>query len=512
MEPSAGVIVADRFRLVQPLGQGGMGAVWMAQHTGLDVPCALKFIHDEAAKSPDLRARFEREAKAAAQLRSPNVVQILDHGVWEGKPYIAMELLEGEDLARRLHKRRPLSPRETLSIASQVGRALTKAHAVGLVHRDLKPANIFLVQDDEQEIAKVLDFGVAKIKETGVADTTQTGMVLGTPYYMSPEQARGSRDIDHRSDLWALAVVVFQCVVGKLPFRGEALGDIFVKIIVEPLPVPSVMAGAAGVPPGFDAWWARAASRDPAERFQTPKAFTDALALAFGLTVPGMDTRPSLSGSAVAPPLPAGVPPVAPASPVAQIPFVPVPTLPLALAPQAADEGDAPTRAMPGLPSVALVAPEVAPPTPLQQSLSVSVAPRSGRVGIYGAILAGVVAVSGLGVFLAVRSGPSGATHPAASAPDPAPTAPAAVSAAPTVDAPAAAPTGAAAATSAPAPSSAPADAGSSASHPAAGDLPAQSHPPAPQASAETRAHEAAPTAKPAVAAPAPHRKTDFGF
>ena len=263
MQLAAGLVIADRFRLVRPLGQGGMGAVWLAQHTGLDVPCAVKFIHEEAAKSADLRARFEREAKAAAQLRSPHVVQILDHGVWQGAPYIAMELLEGEDLGQRLRRRRPLSPRETLVIATQVGRALSKAHAAGLVHRDLKPANIFLVRDDEREIAKVLDFGVAKVKETGLDDATQTGAVLGTPFYMSPEQARGSKSIDHRSDLWALAVVVYQCLIGKLPFRGDALGDLLVKIIIDPLPVPSA---AGPVPPGFDAWWARAAAREPADQ------------------------------------------------------------------------------------------------------------------------------------------------------------------------------------------------------------------------------------------------------
>ena len=121
MQLAAGLVIADRFRLVRPLGQGGMGAVWLAQHTGLDVPCAVKFIDEEAAKSPQLRGRFEREAKAAAQLRSPHVVQILDHGVWGGAPDIAMELLEGEDLAQRLRRRRPapLSPRETLVIAAR---------------------------------------------------------------------------------------------------------------------------------------------------------------------------------------------------------------------------------------------------------------------------------------------------------------------------------------------------------------------------------------------------------
>src|SRR5262249_28876856 len=132
------------------------------------------------------------------------------------------------------------------------------------------------------EIAKVLDFGVAKAKETGIDGSTKTGAVLGTPYYMSPEQARGAKTIDHRSDLWALAVVVYQCLTGYLPFDGEALGDLFVKIIVEPLPVPSQFGQ---VPPGFDGWWMRAANRDPGQRFQNAKDFTDALSLALGVTV-----------------------------------------------------------------------------------------------------------------------------------------------------------------------------------------------------------------------------------
>jgi serine/threonine-protein kinase len=280
----AGMVVADRFRLERPLGQGGMGAVWLAQHIGLDVPCAVKFIHAESAASPEIRARFEREAKSAAQLRSPNVVQVLDHGIWEGAPYIAMELLEGEDLAARLRQRGRLDARETASIASQVARALARAHAAGLVHRDLKPANIFLVRDDDREIAKVLDFGVAKSASMGMAESdakTKTGALLGTPYYMSPEQAQGTKVVDHRSDLWALAVVVYQCITGRLPFRSEALGDLLMKIIVEPVPVPSHVAP---VPPGFDAWWARCAARDPAQRFQSAKELADALNLALGLT------------------------------------------------------------------------------------------------------------------------------------------------------------------------------------------------------------------------------------
>jgi serine/threonine-protein kinase len=274
-------VVAGRFKLERLLGRGGMGSVWQAVHLGLDIPCAVKFIEGEFAALAEAHIRFEREAKAAAQLRSPHVVQILDHGVWEGRPYIAMELLDGEDLGKRLMRVGRLHPAELNTVLSQVCRALGKAHASGIVHRDLKPDNIFLVRDDDREIAKVLDFGIAKSKSSDLltGSNTRTGAMLGTPYYMSPEQAQGTKAVDSRSDLWSLAVIAYQCITGKLPFESEALGDLLIKIIVSPIPVPS---SVAQVPPGFDAWFARAASRDPNQRFQSPKEFSDALALAVG--------------------------------------------------------------------------------------------------------------------------------------------------------------------------------------------------------------------------------------
>ncbi len=262
-----------------------MGEVWLAHHISLDIPCAIKFIFDEAAADEDLRARFDREARIAAQIRSPHVVQILDNGVWNEAPYIAMELLEGEDLAQRLERVGRLDPRSTVAIIAQVARALTKAHAVGLVHRDLKPANIFLVPDDDREIAKVLDFGIAKSSSLGLGpgglSATKTGSLLGTPVYMSPEQAQGTKTVDHRTDLWALAVVTFECLTGRLPFDSAALGDLFMKIMVEPLPVPSQFAP---LPASFDAWWLRAAGRYPEQRFQSAKELVDGLNQAFGLT------------------------------------------------------------------------------------------------------------------------------------------------------------------------------------------------------------------------------------
>jgi serine/threonine protein kinase len=243
MQLAPNTVIAQRFRLNRQLGRGGMGSVWHATHLGLDIPCAVKFIEGEYAQLPEAQARFEREAKAAAQLRSPHVVQILDHGVCDGVPYIAMELLDGEDLGKRIARVGRMNPQELVTVVTQVCRALTKAHSVGVVHRDLKPDNIFLVKDDDREIAKVLDFGIAKANSNALeGSNTKTGAMLGTPYYMSPEQAQGTKSVDSRSDLWSLAVIVFQAITGRLPFESEALGDLLVKIIVSPVPVPSQLA------------------------------------------------------------------------------------------------------------------------------------------------------------------------------------------------------------------------------------------------------------------------------
>jgi serine/threonine protein kinase len=283
MQLQENTVVADRFRLIRMIGRGGMGSVWQAQDCRLDNECAVKFIEGDLANLTDAQARFEREAKAAAQLRSPHVVEIKDYGVWQGRPYIAMELLDGEDLGKALAKAGgKLPPAQVGAVIQQVCRALTKAHAAGIVHRDLKPDNIFLVVDDDRQLVKILDFGVAKQTAQAIdGSNTKTGAMLGTPYYMSPEQAQGIKSVDARSDLWSLAVIVYHCITGRLPFESEALGDLLVKIIVNPVPVPSHVAP---VPPGFDRWWARAADRNPDNRFQTAKDFGNELALALGTT------------------------------------------------------------------------------------------------------------------------------------------------------------------------------------------------------------------------------------
>ena len=277
------MVVAERFKLARMIGRGGMGSVWQATDLRLNTICALKFIEGEMANVAEAHSRFQREAQAAAQLRSPHVVQIFDHGVWQGNPYIAMELLEGEDLGKRIAKYEGerLPSAVVNAVVQQVCRALSKAHVAGVVHRDLKPDNIFLVNDDDREIVKILDFGVAK--STGQAidgSNTKTGAMLGTPYYMSPEQAQGIKSVDSRSDLWSLAVIVFRCLTGRLPFESEALGDLLLKIIINPIPIPSSCNSA--LPLSFDVWWAKAADRNPQNRFQTAKAFAESLALALG--------------------------------------------------------------------------------------------------------------------------------------------------------------------------------------------------------------------------------------
>jgi serine/threonine protein kinase len=271
------VVVAERFRLVRELGRGGMGAVWLAHHLGLGVLCAVKFDLRGDAYQGDLRRRFEREARAAALLRSPHVVQMLDHGIWEDRPYIAMEYLEGEDLRRRLDRVGRLSTEETVRLVAQVARGLSRAHAASVVHRDLKPDNIFLTADPEGEVAKILDFGIAKAADAdGLLTSTTGGAMLGTPAYMSPEQLGRTAPVDHRCDLWALGVIVFECLAGKRPFESGSIGQLVMQILSRPMVAASKLA--PDLPPGFDAWWARASARDPEHRFQSARELADALA------------------------------------------------------------------------------------------------------------------------------------------------------------------------------------------------------------------------------------------
>jgi eukaryotic-like serine/threonine-protein kinase len=295
-------VLAQRYVLETQLGQGSMGAVWVAEDTRLRRQVAIKILAPIWASSDDARSRFEREAFAAARLKSPHIVQIFDYGIDEGTPFIVMELLEGEDLGRRLKARKSLTLAETAEIVVQVARALGVAHKAGIVHRDLKPANLMLDRSTGDEVVKVLDFGVAKAAVDAEAESTKAGSLLGTPQFMAPEQARGLADVDHRCDLWSVAVIAYRALTGRLPFEGDSVPDVIVKVCsVDP---PRATVVRPDLPPLVNPFFERGLARERDRRFQSAKelaaAFFDILNMSApsllgleALSHPTHPTRPS---------------------------------------------------------------------------------------------------------------------------------------------------------------------------------------------------------------------------
>ena len=270
------LVLADRYRLTRQLGKGGMGSVWLAEHLALNSWVAIKLMDPSIASTVEGAERFKREAQAAASLRSAHVVQVLDYGVHEDTPFLVMELLQGQSLADCIEREKRLTPERTLTIVTQVARAIGRAHAAGIVHRDLKPDNIFLIREDDQELAKVLDFGIAKTTGPRFGGMeTRTGVTMGTPYYMSPEQVEGKKALDHRSDLWSLTVIACECLTGSRPFDGETFGELLLNICARPVSPPSRQGFYL---PGFDEWFAKGTNRDPALRFASAQELATTLA------------------------------------------------------------------------------------------------------------------------------------------------------------------------------------------------------------------------------------------
>jgi serine/threonine protein kinase len=276
--PRAGQVIGERYRLEELLVRGAMGSVWRAEQIRLRAPAAIKFLDPALIGDPEMRNRFMQEARSAASVRSANVVQIFDYGSDGNVPYIAMELLEGEDLGARLSSRGTLEPAELNKIFREVARGIGQAHAMGVVHRDVKPGNIFIVREGEHEVTKLIDFGIAKVKADVLKFThivgTQLGTLLGTPQYMSPEQVRGSATLDHRTDLWALAIIACECLTGRYPFPGTSIGDLAVQICTERPRAPSALGK---VPSGFDQWFFKGTSKKPGQRFSSVQEMADAL-------------------------------------------------------------------------------------------------------------------------------------------------------------------------------------------------------------------------------------------
>jgi eukaryotic-like serine/threonine-protein kinase len=271
MELVPGHLITPSIRLNRGLGRGGMGSLWLADHLRLKVPVVVKFIASEFAGNLEVMARFQREAAATMAAKGAHVVQILDYGFTEQEvPFIAMEFLDGEDLAAKIDREARISPGDFAELLKQSCKALTRAHAQGIIHRDIKPENIFLTYVDGELVVKVLDFGIAKaVNGTFGLGATNTGAFLGTAYYMSPEQTMGAKTIDHRTDLWALGVVAYYALTGVRPFDAEAIGALVAQITSTPIAPPTLHVPSLGA--DIDYWMRKALARDPNERFSTAR-------------------------------------------------------------------------------------------------------------------------------------------------------------------------------------------------------------------------------------------------
>ena len=273
--------VAGAYVLTRELASGGGGTVYEAQHKLLGRKAAVKVLRRELAASPQMVARFLREALAVNMIKHPSIVDIYEFGeLPDGRPFYVMELLEGHDLRKLLTERGRFPPEEVLEILRPVCSALEAAHAQGIVHRDLKASNIHIVESHGQRVVKLLDFGIAKLMQPESADAglTVVGTRLGTSYTMAPEQIRGD-GVDPRTDIYALGVVTYHLLTGQYPFRAETMTDIERQHLESPPPRPS---HAARVPPVLDGVVLRAMDKNPNRRFPSVKAFIQALAEAVG--------------------------------------------------------------------------------------------------------------------------------------------------------------------------------------------------------------------------------------
>jgi serine/threonine protein kinase len=281
--------VLGSYRVTAELSRGGMGAVYRARHELLGRPAAVKLLHPDLTENDELVQRFFNEAKAATAIDHPGIIEVYDFGYTEdGRAYIIMEFLDGQPLARRIAEKGRLPQVEAAQIARGIASALTAAHAKGIVHRDLKPDNVFIIPDPDVpggERPKVLDFGIAKLIEAhGVPDPdtrrTMTGVLMGTPMYMAPEQARAAGDIDHRADLYSLGCMLYELLVGQPPFVAEGAGEVItMQLFNQPVPPRERVANLS---PELDRITLKLLEKDPADRFQSSAEVFDALGKLLG--------------------------------------------------------------------------------------------------------------------------------------------------------------------------------------------------------------------------------------
>jgi serine/threonine-protein kinase len=283
-----GQLVGDRYKILRKIGEGGMGEVYLAEHIYIEKKVALKLLRAEVLSNQEAVARFRQEARSASSIGHDNIIQIDDFGVLrDGRVYMAMEYLLGQPLNELLARQVLPLPR-ALNILIQIGRGLTAAHAKGIIHRDMKPENVFVTSKDGHDVPKILDFGIAKVAggDGSGQNLTVAGQIFGTPFYMAPEQAMGGR-MDHRVDIYALGIILYEVFCGVVPFRGDSFMGILTQHITTPPAPPSQVAAQNGrvCPPELQAIILRAIQKDPGQRYQTMGEMTAALVEFFRFAV-----------------------------------------------------------------------------------------------------------------------------------------------------------------------------------------------------------------------------------
>ena len=279
---STGATVGSRYLLESTIGTGGMATVWRAIDMRLDRPVAVKRLHAARAADYEFATRFRREAQLVARLSHPNLVRLLDAGDDDDGPYLVLELVDGETLKDRVRREGPLAPQEGARLCAEVADALAYAHAEGIVHRDVKSQNVLLASDGR---ARLTDFGIARLEGAESDGLTRTDVMIGSADYLAPEQADGRR-VDPRTDVYSLGVVLYECLTGDLPFRGEGFVAVAMQHVSRPMPDPR--ATTPDVPAYLAAVARRAAAKDPAERFQSAARLAEALREETGATQPDM--------------------------------------------------------------------------------------------------------------------------------------------------------------------------------------------------------------------------------
>jgi tRNA A-37 threonylcarbamoyl transferase component Bud32 len=277
-----GSVLADRYRVLRKLGEGGMGSVYLAEHTTINKRLAIKVLSSEYSHKQDLVDRFLQEARAASMIEQENVVEITDFGSTpQGSVFFVMEYLNGEDLSRTIKKEGPLPWSRVKPIMMQICTALASAHDAGIIHRDMKPENCYrITRGANSDFIKVLDFGIAKVTsddgDGSGKGLTRTGMIFGTPEYMSPEQAKGER-ADHRVDIYALGVILYELLTGRVPFTADTFMGILTKHMFEAPPAPSTLMPMATIPPDVEAIVLKALQKDREYRFQSMREMMQAI-------------------------------------------------------------------------------------------------------------------------------------------------------------------------------------------------------------------------------------------